>query len=81
MRAASLQAARLADAPAKLELLERLLGVRDVGDCIDHALAWLVARTHATQAICVLADADTNQLRGVAGHRVPAAQVEALIGR
>jgi PAS domain S-box-containing protein len=78
MRAAPLQAARLADAPAKLELLERLLGVRDVGDCIDHALAWLVARTHATQAICVLADADTNQLRGVAGHRVPAAQVEAL---
>ena len=56
--------------------LERLLGVSDVGDCIDHALAWLVAHTHATQAICLLADADTNQLRGVAGNRVPAAHVE-----
>jgi len=78
MRAVPLQAARLADASAKLELLEHLLGVRDVGDCIDRALAWLVARTPVTQAMCALADPDGGQLRGAGGHGVAAGQVEAL---
>jgi signal transduction histidine kinase len=76
MRAVPLRAARLADAPAKLALLERLLGVPDVGECVDRTLTWLGARSIATQAICALVDQDKGYLRGVAGHRVAAAQVE-----
>ena len=78
MSAAPLRAARAADALAKLALLERLLAVNDVGECVDCALAWLGAHTPVSQAICALADAESGYLRGVAGHRVPIAQVERL---
>jgi signal transduction histidine kinase len=59
-------------------LLERLLGVPDVVECIDRTLTWLGAHTPATQAICALADSNAGYLRGVAGHRVVAAQIEGL---
>ena len=78
MRAVPLRTVRQADAPAKLALLEALLGVAEVGECIDRTLSWLCEHTHATQAICALATAESGMLRGVAGHRVTAAQVESV---
>src|SRR5579871_6903048 len=78
MRAVPLRAARMAGAPTKLALLERLLGVVEVGPCVELALAWLGAHTPVSQAICALADTEAGRLRGVAGHRVAAGQVESL---
>ena len=78
MRAVSLRAARAVDAPAKLALLERLLGVRDVAECIDCTLTWLASHTGADEAICTLANTDTGLLSGVAGHHVTASQVESI---
>jgi PAS domain S-box-containing protein len=78
MRPASLRAVRVVDAPAKLALLERLLGITDVPECIDRALTWLVSHTGTQQAICALAKTDTGFLTGVAGHHVTASQVESV---
>ena len=78
MRAAPMRTARAAESSAKLALLERLLGVMDVAECIDGALAWLTAHTGATQAICALANQDTGLLTGVAGRQVAPPQVEAI---
>src|SRR3979411_3124228 len=78
MRAASLRAVRVVDAPAKLALLERLLGITDVPECIDRALTWLISHTGTQQAICALAKTDTGFLTGVGGHHVTASQVESV---
>jgi PAS domain S-box-containing protein len=78
MRAASLRTARAVESSAKLALLERLLGVMDVAECIDGTLTWLATHTGASQAICALANEDTGLLTGVAGRQVAAPQVEAL---
>jgi signal transduction histidine kinase len=73
--AISIRAAREVDAPAKVALLERLLAVPDVAECIEHTLAWLVSHTNATQVICALARNDTGLLTGVAGRHVTTSQV------
>src|SRR5437762_14323508 len=78
MRAASLRAVRVVDAPAKLALLERLLGVTDVAECIDRALTWLSSHTGTQQAICALAKTDTGFLTGVAGRHVTGSQAESV---
>ena len=78
MRAVSMRAARAVDAPAKLALLERLLVVTDVAECIDRTFAWLVSHTGTDQAICALANSGTGHLTGVAGHHVTDAQVESV---
>ena len=70
------RALRAVDPPAKLALLERLLMVEDVADCIEHVLSWLGSHTATRQAICALVDRGAAQLTGVAGHRVSASQVE-----
>ena len=76
--ATSMLAAREVDAPAKVALLERLLVVPDVAECIEHTLAWLASHTNAAQAICALAHTDTGLLTGVAGRHVTASQVESV---
>jgi len=73
-----MQAALAVDAPIKLALLERLLVVEDLAECIDRTLTWLVSHTATEQAICALANRDTGLLRGVAGHRVTTFQVESI---
>jgi signal transduction histidine kinase len=75
MRAAPLRTARAADSTAKLALLERLLGVMDVVECVEATLAWLASQTGADQAICALADSDTGLIHGIAGHHVTASQI------
>ncbi len=78
MPSVSLRAARAVDAATRLALFERLLVVVDVAECIDRTLAWLALHTGADQAICALANGDTGQLTGVAGHHVTASQVESV---
>src|SRR4051812_19356037 len=78
MRAASFRAARVVDPPTKLALLERLLGVMDVEECIDSTLAWLASNTGADEAICALSDSETGLLSGVGGRRVTEVQIASI---
>jgi PAS domain S-box-containing protein len=78
MRAASFRAARAVDPPVKLALLERLLGVMDVEECIDVSLGWLASHTGADEAICALSNSDSGFLTGAGGRRITASQVESV---
>jgi len=78
MRPVPLRQVRPVDAPTKLALVERLLVAQDVSECIDPALAWLVAHAGAERALCALADHESGLLMGVAGHRTTTADIEAV---
>jgi signal transduction histidine kinase len=81
MGPASVQAPRVVDATAKLELLEAMLSADDVVGCVERALAWLAGHVGVTHAICALADVERGELIGVGGHRVTPAQIERVAAR
>ena len=76
MGSASIHAQRVADATAKQELLEAMLGADDVVGCVERSLAWLSEHAGVTHAICALADVERGELIGVGGYRVTPAQIE-----
>jgi signal transduction histidine kinase len=76
MGSASIHAQRVADATAKQQLLEAMLGADDVVGCVERSLAWLAEHAGVTHAICALADVERGELIGVGGYRVTPAQIE-----
>ena len=76
MGSASNHAQRVADATAKQQLLEAMLGADDVVGCVERSLAWLAEHAGVTHAICALADVERGELIGVGGYRVTPAQIE-----
>jgi signal transduction histidine kinase len=60
---------------AKLQLLEGLLGVDEVIECLELTFRWLAEHGGVTEALCALVDADSGHLTAVAGHRASSAHL------
>jgi PAS domain S-box-containing protein len=66
-----------ADATARLELLEFfLVHSEDVARCAQSSLDWLARYAGIRQSACLIVDAESNMLVGVAGVGVPSDDVE-----
>jgi PAS domain S-box-containing protein len=65
------------DTAARLELLEYfLVHSDDVALCAQASLEWLADHTGVKKSMCLVVDAESSALVGIAGHGVPAEEVE-----
>ena len=70
-------AASIVDASARLELLEYfLVHSDDVVLCAQASLEWLADNAGVKRCLCLAVDAESSALIGIAGHGVPAEDVE-----
>ena len=70
-------AASIVDTSARLELLEYfLVHSDDVALCAQASLEWLADNAGVKRSMCLAVDAESSALVGIAGHGVPAEDVE-----
>ena len=70
-------AASIVDTPARLKLLEYyLVHNDDVALCAQASLEWLADHAGVKRCMCLTVDAESSALVGIAGHGVPAEDVE-----
>ena len=63
---------------ARLALAEHLVSSDDAVECAQRAVDWLAQHAGAKAAICALLDAETDELRALAGAGVTPAQLKRL---
>jgi PAS domain S-box-containing protein len=68
----------MSEPEARLGLVELLLFEQDPRSCAELALGWLAHRFGAERSLLLVADADENQLRGLAGWNVDTREVEGI---
>src|SRR4051812_46855706 len=60
---------------AKLELAEYLLSHDDPAECAQRCVDWAAKYIGARRVLCLVVDAEARRLNGLAGSRMPAAEV------